>query len=96
MKGILISVNGIPHAYSELLHQAFELSIQDRNELNDDWQGSGCLFDTELGYAKIVPGSIIPAGKKAEMWHIMNLLSYDDMDSDDKVLAVKDYIANHF
>jgi hypothetical protein len=96
MKGILISVNSIPHAYSEILCAAFELSIQDRNELKDDWQGSGCLFDTELGYAKIVPGSIIPAGKKAEMWHIMNLLSYDDMDSDDKVLAVKDYIANHF
>jgi hypothetical protein len=63
MKGILISVNGIPHAYSELLHQAFELSIQDRNELNDDWQGSGCLFNTELGYAKIVPSSIIPNSK---------------------------------
>ena len=62
MKGILISVNSIPHAYSEFLHMAFELSIQDRNELKDDWQGSECLFDTELGYAKIVPGSIIPTG----------------------------------
>jgi hypothetical protein len=62
MKGILISVNSIPHAYSELLHHAFELSIQDRNELNDDWLGSICMFDTELGYAKIVPSSIIPTG----------------------------------
>lgn len=96
MKGILISVKSIPHAYSEFLQMAFELSIQDRNELKDDWQGSGCLFNIELGYAKIVPDSIIPSGKKAEMWHIMNLLNYDDMDSDEKILAVKDYIVNHF
>jgi hypothetical protein len=62
MKGILISVNSIPHAYSEFLHMAFELSIQDRNELNYDWLGSKCMFNTELGYAKVVPGSIIPSG----------------------------------
>ena len=62
MKGILISVNSIPHAYSEFLNMAFELSIQDRNELKDDWLGSQCQFNTELGYAKIVPGSIIPTG----------------------------------
>jgi hypothetical protein len=60
MKGILISVNSIPHAYSEFLNMAFELSIQDRNELKDDWLGSQCLFNTELGYAKIIPNSIIP------------------------------------
>ena len=63
MKGRLISVNSIPHAYSELLHMAFELSIQDRNELNDDWLGSRCLFNTELGYAKIIPNSITPSGQ---------------------------------
>jgi hypothetical protein len=62
MKGILISVNNIPHAYSEFLCRAFELSIQDRNELKDDWLGSRCMFNTELGYAKIVQGSIIPSG----------------------------------
>lgn len=60
MKGTLITVNGIPHAYSDFLHMAFELSIQDRNELKDDWLGSTCQFNAELGYAKIVPGSIIP------------------------------------
>jgi hypothetical protein len=64
MKGILISVNSIPHAYSEFLHMAFELSIQDRNELKDDWLGSECMFNTELGYAKIIPESIIPISNK--------------------------------
>jgi hypothetical protein len=63
MKGTLITVNGIPHAYSEFLNMAFELSIQDRTELKDDWQGSECLFNTELGYAKIIPDSIIPISK---------------------------------
>ena len=63
MKGILISVKSIPHAYSEFLQMAFELSIQDRNELKDDWHGSECLFNTELGYAKIIPDSIIPISK---------------------------------
>jgi hypothetical protein len=93
MKGILISVNSIPHAYSELLHQAFELSIQDRNKLNYDWLGSECMFNTELGYANIIPGSIITSSKNAEMRHIMNLLNYDDMDSEQKVEAVKSYIS---
>jgi hypothetical protein len=96
MKGRLISVNFIPHAYSETLSAAFELTMQDRAELKPDWLGCGCLFDMEGGYAKLVPDSIIPAGKKAELWHIMNLLSYDDMDSDQKVDAVKEYIHNHF
>lgn len=96
MKGRLISVGNVPHVYNETLEQAFELSLQDRAELKEDWQGSGCLFDIEGNYAKIVPNSIIPAGKKAELWHIMNLLNYDNMDSEQKIFAVKDYIINHF
>jgi hypothetical protein len=96
MKGILISVNKVPHIYGETLAQAFELFPHDRAELKDDWQGCGCLFDIEGNYARIIPHSIIPSGKKAELWHIMNLLNYDDMDSEQKIFAVKDYIINHF
>ena len=96
MKGILISVNNVPHAYSDLLAQAFELSLQDRAELKADWLGCLCTFDIHNDKAEIMPDSIIPAGKKAELWHIMNLLNYDDMDSEQKIFAVKDYIINHF
>ena len=53
MKGRLISVNNIPHVYSDTLAQAFELSLQDRAELNEDWQGKQCMFNIESGYAII-------------------------------------------
>lgn len=96
MKGRLISVNFVPHAYSETLSAAFEVSVQDRAELKADWLGCQCIFDIHNGKAEIMPDSIIPAGKKAELWHIMNLITYDDMDSDEKIEAVKDYIHNHF
>jgi hypothetical protein len=97
MKGRLISVNFIPHAYSETLSAAFEVSIQDRAELwKSDWLGCECMFNIHNNQAEIIPDSIIPAGKKAELSQIMNLITYDDMDSDEKIEAVKEYIHNHF
>jgi hypothetical protein len=81
MKGILISVNSIPHVYSEFLHMAFELSIQDRNELKDDWLGSECMFNTELGYAKIIPDSIIPISNKFKTKHNEQSSRTNDSDS---------------
>lgn len=96
MKGRLISVNKIPHVYSDTLAQAFELSLQDRAELNSEWLGAECLFNIESNYAKITPNSIIPTGIREDVWNLMGLLNDDDMNSDQKVDAAKDFIFNNF
>ena len=56
IKGKLISVNGIPHVYSDLIGEAFELPLQDRAELKGDWLGCNVEFDLDRN---IKPGSIV-------------------------------------
>jgi hypothetical protein len=96
MKGRLISVNNIPHVYSDTLAHAFELSIQDRAELNPEWLGAECMFNVELNYAKVIPNSIVPASINADAWHIMSLLNDEELNSEQKIEAAKDFIFNNF
>lgn len=92
MKGRLISVNKIPHALSDTLSTAFELSMQDRAELKDGWLGAECIFDAEGNYASIVPGSIIPVGISTDAWNLMSILNSEELTTEQKIEEAKDYI----
>jgi hypothetical protein len=69
IKGKLISVNGVPHVYSDFIGEAFELPLQDRAELKDNWQGCNVEFDLDRN---IKPGSIVkketPESGESQPW----------------------------
>lgn len=69
IKGKLISVNGIPHVYSDFIGEAFELPLQDRAGLDEGWQGCNVEFDLDRN---IKPGSIVkreaPEAGESQPW----------------------------